>query len=201
MKEGKRKMIKKSIEDDIEQYMAIARKNKNSYEKKLFDYRMSLLDALYPSELVTREAVLFSLFLSDPAKDIEIEDYIIPYMRMVNEGRKAEDLPYITDKQIENIGEYYKNPEAFKEVKGIEGYELIKLINSYDNLSDEDEYQIYGNHYYWIWSISLEETKAFKKNLEKVIDKEYKKRKMPRYAIGERIHRGFKSIKEMIINF
>ena len=163
-------MLKKSIEDDIEQYIAIARENKNSYEKKLFDYRMSLLDALYPSELVTREAVLFSLFLSDPAKDIEIEDYIIPYMRMVNEGRKAEDLPYITDKQIENIGEYYKNPEAFKEVKGIEGYELIKLINSYDNLSDEDEYQIYGNHYYWIWSISLEE-KLLKRSSKRLLIK------------------------------
>lgn len=188
-------MIKRSIEDDFEQYVAIAREERNSYEKGLYDYRMNLLESLYPSELVTREAVVFSLFVSNPAKDSEVDDFIIPYMKIINRGRKAEDLAYLPDDQIENIGKYYKDPESFKEVTGVENYDSSKQIKSYENLSYNDKYNIYGNHYYWIWKISLEE------NLEKVIENEYKKRKMPRYTIGERINRAFRKIKEIIINF
>lgn len=196
-------MLKKSIEDDYEQFIELTKSIRNKEARRQYEWRMRILEILYPNELVTREAVTNSIFLNeiDEGHKSTLNDFIVLYMKYVNKHRKEEDIPYITDKQIENIGEYYKNPEAFKEVKGIEGYEPSKLINSYNNLSDEDEYQIYGNHYYRIWSISLEETKAFKKNLEKVIDKEYKKRKMPRYTIGEKIHRVFKSIKEMIINF
>ena len=196
-------MLKKSIEDDYEQFIELTKSIRNKEARRQYEWRMRILEILYPNELVTREAVTNSILLNEIDKDHKatLNDFIVLYMKYVNKHRKEEGIPYITDKQIENIGQYYKNPEAFKEVKGIEGYESCKAISSYDNLSEEDEYQIYGNHYYLIWKISLEETQAFKKNLIDVKDKECDKCNLPHnhYTIGERIHRVFKSIKEKIL--
>ena len=119
-------MLKKSIEDDYEQFIELTKTIRNKEARREYEWRMRILEILYPNELVTREAVTNSILLNEMAKDHKstLNDFIVLYMKYVNKHRKEEDLPYITDKQIENIGKYYKNPEAFKEVKGIEGYDL-----------------------------------------------------------------------------
>lgn len=197
-------MFKRSIEDDHEEYIFTAKRKRSANERTLYDYRMSLLEKLYPNELVTREAITYTIFFSEPVKEDTLSEYIIPYMKYINAGRKEEDRPYISNDEIENIAKYYLHPEDYKEVTGVKDYEPNKPISSYQNLSYADKEKIYGNHYYWIWKITTKESEILQilhDNLTKIIDDEYKKRHMPRYTIGERINRAFRKIKEMIINF
>lgn len=194
-------MFKRSIEDDHEEYIAMAKRKRSEAERDKYDYRMSLLESLYPNEMVTREAITYTIFFSEPVRENIINDYVIPYMRYVNKGRKEEGLPFLNDDQIETIAKYYLHPEDYKEITGIEDYQSRKPISSYKNLSYAEREKIYGNHYYYIKKIIDGETKVLHDNLTKVIDDEYKKRHMPRYTFSERIGRAFRNLKEKIINF